>query len=72
MAPLHFWTGRLGSRITRFGLLRRRHSHGPTPAVFNKGVIDMGPIGQKHIGKGASILVEAVRLERDLFAKDQL
>jgi len=32
----------------------------------------MGPIGQKHIGKGASILVEAVRLERDLFAKDQL
>jgi len=32
-------------------------------------VIDVGPIGQKHIGKGVSRLVAAVRLEDDFFPK---
>ncbi len=32
-------------------------------------MIDVGPIGQKHIGKGASRLVAAVRLEDDFFPK---
>jgi hypothetical protein len=41
----------------------------PTPAVFDQGVIDVGAIGQEHIGKGALVLVEAVRLERDFFPK---
>jgi hypothetical protein len=30
-------------------------------------LIEIHPIGQEHIGKGAPILVEAVGLERDLF-----
>jgi len=30
-------------------------------------VVDAGAIGQEHIGKGASILVEAMGLERDFF-----
>jgi hypothetical protein len=34
-------------------------------------VIDVGAIGQTHIGKGALVLVEAVRLERDLFPKGE-
>jgi hypothetical protein len=32
-------------------------------------VIDVGPIGQQHIGKGASRLVASVRLEDDFFPK---
>jgi len=32
-------------------------------------VIDVGPIGQQHIGEGASSLVAAVRLEDDFFSK---
>jgi hypothetical protein len=35
-------------------------------------VIDVGSIGQEHIGKGAPILVEAVRLERHVLAEYQL
>jgi hypothetical protein len=34
-------------------------------------MIDMGTIGQKHIGKGASILADAVRLERNSFPNNQ-
>jgi hypothetical protein len=34
-------------------------------------MIDVGAIGEGHIAKGAPILVEAVRLERDFLAKDQ-
>jgi hypothetical protein len=32
-------------------------------------VIDVGPIGQKHIGKGVSRLVAAVRLEDDFLTE---
>jgi len=32
-------------------------------------VIDVGAIGQEHIGKGAPIFVEAVSQERDFFPK---
>ena len=35
-------------------------------------MIDVGAIGQKHISKGAPILVEAVSLERHVLTKDQL
>jgi hypothetical protein len=31
-------------------------------------VIDVGAIGQEHVGKGALVLVVAVRLERAFFA----
>ena len=51
---------------------RRILSIPPAPAVFDQGMVDVGPIEQAYIGKGASILVEAVRLERDLFSEDQL
>jgi hypothetical protein len=34
-------------------------------------VIDVGPIGQQHVGEGASSLVSAVRLEDDFFSKHQ-
>jgi len=35
-------------------------------------VIDVGAIGQEYIGKGAPVLVEAIGLERDIFAENQL
>jgi hypothetical protein len=41
----------------------------PAPAVFDQRVIDVGAIGQTHIGKGTSKLVAAVRLEEDFFPK---
>ena len=41
----------------------------PAPAVFDQRVIDVGPIGQTHIGKGVSRPVAAVRLEEDFFPK---
>ena len=44
----------------------------PAPAVFDQRVIDVGAIRQEHIGKGAPVLVEAVRLERDFFPKGEL
>src|SRR2546425_13045034 len=40
-----------------------------TPAVFDQRVIYVGPIGQKHIGKGVSRLVAAVRLEDDFLTE---
>lgn len=44
----------------------------PAPAVFDQRVIDVGPIGQEHIGNGALVLVFAVRLKRDLFPKGEV
>ena len=41
----------------------------PTPAVFDQRVIDVGPIRQKHIGKGVSRLVAAVHLEDDFLTE---
>jgi hypothetical protein len=35
-------------------------------------VIDVGAIGQEHIGKGALILVEAVRLDGDFFSEGEV
>jgi hypothetical protein len=35
-------------------------------------VIDVGPIGQDHLPNGACVLVEAVGLDRDFLAEDQL
>ena len=35
-------------------------------------MIDAGPIGQRHIGKGAPALVVAVGLDRDLFPKGEV
>jgi hypothetical protein len=35
-------------------------------------VIDVGAIGQTHIGKGALVLVEAVRLERDFLPEGEV
>jgi len=35
-------------------------------------VIDVGLIGQQHISKGAPVLVEAVRLEGDLFHEGEV
>jgi hypothetical protein len=34
-------------------------------------MIDVSSFPQNHIGEGASVLVEAVRLEDDFFSKDQ-
>ena len=34
-------------------------------------MIDVGAIGQDHVGKGALVLVEAVRLEHDFFPKGE-
>ena len=42
----------------------------PAPAIFDEFVIDVGTIGQEHIGKGAPVLVLPVGLEHDFFAKD--
>ncbi len=44
----------------------------PTPAVFDQRVIDVGPIGQTHIGKDASRPIAAVRLEENFFSKHHL
>ena len=35
-------------------------------------MIDVGAIGQEHIGKGALILVEAVRLDGDFFFEGEV
>jgi hypothetical protein len=35
-------------------------------------MIDVGPIGQKHIGNGSIVFVEAVRLKGDFLSKNQL
>jgi hypothetical protein len=43
----------------------------PAPAVFDQCVIGVGAIGQDHILNGALLLVVAVSLERDFFAKDK-
>jgi hypothetical protein len=34
-------------------------------------LVNVGSVRQKHIGKGALVLIEAVRLERDFFSKDE-
>ena len=34
-------------------------------------MIDVGPIRQKHVGNGAFVLVVAVRLDGDFFAKGE-
>ena len=44
----------------------------PAPAVFDQRVIDVGAIGQEHIGKGAPVLVVAVGLERDFLPEDEV
>ena len=44
----------------------------PTPAVLDQRVIDVGAIGQQHIGEGASSLVAAVRLERHFLPEDEV
>ena len=44
----------------------------PTPAVFDQRVIDVGPIGQTHIGKNASRPIAAVRLEENFFPQHHL
>lgn len=56
----------------REGIPRRIFPIPPATSIFDQGVIDVGAIGQKHISKGASVLVEAVRQERDFFSEDQL
>ena len=43
----------------------------PAPAVLDERVVDVGAIGQEHISKGASVLVEAVSQERDIVTIDQ-
>ena len=35
-------------------------------------MIDVAAVGQKYIGKGAPVLVEAVSLEGNLFSEDKL
>ena len=38
--------------------------------MLDEFLIQIHPIGQEHIGKGAPVLVVAVSLERDFLAKD--
>jgi hypothetical protein len=40
---------------------------GHAPPDLDESVIDVGAIPQEHVSKGAPVLVEAVRLERDFF-----
>ena len=40
----------------------------PAPALLYELLIEVHPIGQEHIGKGAPIIVCAVRLECDFFS----
>ena len=42
----------------------------PPPAVFDECVIEVRAIPQKHIGKGALVLVLPVSLEDDISSKD--
>jgi hypothetical protein len=42
----------------------------PAPAVFDQRVIDVGPIGQTHLGKDAPRPIAAVGLEDDVFPED--
>ena len=42
------------------------------PAVFDQRVVDVGAIGEEHIGKGAPILVLAECLQSDFLSVDQL
>lgn len=42
----------------------------PARTLFDERVIDVGAVGQEHIGKGAPILVLAIDMERPLLAKD--
>ena len=39
----------------------------PAPAVFDQRIVNVGAIRWKYIGKGAPVLVKAMRLERDFF-----
>ena len=43
----------------------------PASALLDEVLIEIHPIGQEHIGKGAPVLGEAVGLERDLFPEDE-
>ena len=49
------------------GAYFRYHQHQPS---LTSVVIDVGAIEQKHIGKGAPVLVLAVGLERDISPED--
>jgi hypothetical protein len=43
----------------------------PAPATFDQRVIDVGAIGQEHLGKDSFVLVFALDLGGDFFAMDQ-
>ena len=42
----------------------------PAPTVFDQRVVDVGAIEQKHVSKGAPVLVLAVGLKDDIFPED--
>ena len=44
----------------------------PLPAHFGQFVIHAGAIGHEHVGKGASVLVLAADLERDILHKNNI
>jgi hypothetical protein len=52
-------------------LSRRILVTAPAPALFDQRVIDVGGIGQEHIGKRALVLVCAVSLDRHILTKNQ-
>ena len=41
------------------------------PAIFDQFVIDLGSIGQEHVGKRPSVLVKPVGLKGDCLAKGE-
>jgi hypothetical protein len=55
-----------------YGIPRRIFPIPPAPAVFDERVIDVGPIGQEHIGEGAPVPVETVGLDGIVFPKGEV
>ena len=59
-------------QLFKNSIFRRILAIPPAPALLDEFLIEIHAIGQEHVSKGACVLVVAVRLDGNLFAKGEV